>query len=369
MLFSGTESAVIAAEAARRTAQFALIGTCLTALITLIVAFLTQRSNKKTQRELKELELTNGEALAKLNAALGERKSEEDARRDYDYEARKRLYREAEPLLFRLSEASESALHRIFSLARTARNGDLGPEQPSWLQQPGYYMASTMYNLLAPAVIFRLLQDRLTLVDLTVDRRISNHYLLAKSLYISFTDDFVLAQIQPALEYNPFIDDWQEERYRQPEKHWRQGLPLGRLDAAIETMVKPMQDGPGRCMSFGEFEAAFYQDLKSEESKFAIFADIFLEFHPARRPILWRILVVQAHLHAALMGAFMERGTTGFVTDVPADFLAKDKGRIDWRSPSDSLEENVILEPVYVARAYLHKGLSTLFKEWQRDAA
>jgi hypothetical protein len=363
MLFSDTESALIAAEAARRTSQFAFIGTILTMLITVIVAFLTQRSNKKTQHELKQLELNNSETLARLNAVLGERKSEEDARRDYDYEARKRLYREAEPLLFHLSEASENALHRIFSLVRTARRGDLGPKQSSWLRQPGYYMATTIYDLLAPVVIFRLLQDRLTLVDLTRDRRISNHYLLAKWLHISFTDDFVLAQMEPLLEYAPFINGWEKKRLAMPEKHWRQGHPLGKLDVSIETMVKPAQDGPGRCMSFGEFETAFYKDLKSDESKFAVFADMFLNFHPARRPILWRILVVQAHLHAALMGAFLEGGATGFVTDVPTNFLDVDLARIDWRDPTESLEETIIQEPVHVARAYLHKRLPILFKE------
>lgn len=363
MLFADTESALIAAEAARRTAQFALIGTSLTALITIVVAFFTQRSNKKTQRELKQLELDNNETLAKLNAALGESKSEEDARRDYDYEARKRLYREAEPLLFRLSEASENALHRIFSLARTARNGDLGPTQPSWLQQPGYYMASTIYNLLAPTVIFRLLQDRLTLVDLTRDRRISNHYLLAKWLYISFTDDYVLAQMTPLSEYDPFIEGWREKRLAMPEKYWFQGLALGRLDIAIETMIKPAQDGPGRCISFGEFETIFYEDLKSDKSKFAAFADMFLDFHPARRPILWRILVAQAHLHAALMRAFMEGGATVFVTDVPDNFLGVDLARIDWRHPNDSLDTAIVQEPVHVARAYLQKRLPTIFKE------
>src|SRR5215218_7940770 len=139
MLLADTESAIIAAEAARRTAQFALVGTGVTALISIVVAFYTQWSAKKTQRELKQLELGNNEELAKLNATLGKRKSEDDARRDYDYEARKRLYKECEPLLFRLAEASENGLHRIFSLARTARMGDLGPQRPNWLQSPGYY--------------------------------------------------------------------------------------------------------------------------------------------------------------------------------------------------------------------------------------
>jgi hypothetical protein len=244
MWLADTESALIAAAAARNTAKLALAGAGISAVFSLAVALLNLRGNRKLQRELKDLELTNSqklkdlelknnEKLAKLNAALGKRKSEEDARRDYDYEARKRLYRECEPLLFRLAEGSENALHRIFSLARTARNGDLDQDR-SWLNGPGYYMASTIYNLMVPIVIFRLLQNRLTLVDLTVDQRISNQYLTAKLLYITFTEDFVLAKFEPELHYQPFVAAWEKRRAEEPRRYWRQGLTLGRLDAAIE---------------------------------------------------------------------------------------------------------------------------------------
>jgi hypothetical protein len=30
-------------------------------------------------------------------------------------------------------------------------------------------------------------------------------------------------------------------------------------------------------------------------------ADLFLNFHPEKRPILWRILVTQAHIYKALI--------------------------------------------------------------------
>lgn len=38
------------------------------------------------------------------------------ARRDYEYEARKRLYQECEPILFQFSELYESALRRIYAI-------------------------------------------------------------------------------------------------------------------------------------------------------------------------------------------------------------------------------------------------------------
>ena len=348
MWLEQTESALIAARAAESNAKLALAGSIFAAVVSLLVAWFNQRSNAKTQ-----------EKLARLNAALGKRKSEEDARRDYDYEARKRLYRECEPLLFRLAEGSENALHRIFSLARTARNGNLPQDSSTWLDGPGYYMASTIYHLMVPMVNFRLLQNRLTLVDLTVDQRISNQYLTAKLLYISFTEDFVLARFTPNLSYDPFVANELKMRQKQPEHYWRQGLTLGHLDVAIEAMIQRSQGNTDRCMTFGEFETAFEEDFQVNggASPFAAFVDLFLYFHPHKRPILWRILVVQAHLHARLMQLFVHHGAKSFLTSVPNDFAGGDLAKLDWRTPQEQLDESLITEPVRVAQSYIGERL------------
>jgi hypothetical protein len=56
--------------------------------------------------------------LEKIKNDLEIKKDEQAARRDYEYEARKRLYQECEPILFQFVELSESALKRIYALAR-----------------------------------------------------------------------------------------------------------------------------------------------------------------------------------------------------------------------------------------------------------
>jgi hypothetical protein len=160
---------------------------------------LLESEQAKYNRELEELK-------AKLDRSNVEFGTENQARKDYEYEARKRLYQQCEPLLFQLVELSENALHRIYSLARTSRRGELGGNR-GWLSDThAYYLASTIYNLLAPLVIYRLIQRRLTLVDLTVDPHINSQYLLAKRLYISFTDDFEFARIEPSIDYDPNTD-------------------------------------------------------------------------------------------------------------------------------------------------------------------
>ena len=117
-----------------------------------------------------------------------------DAQRDYEYEARKRLYQQCEPLLFQLAEFSESALYRIYSLARTARHGNL----PSWVDEDDYSLRSTMYFLISPLIILRLIQSQLTFVDLTLDSHIARQYSLLKLLFLTFTDDFTFAHMPPA---------------------------------------------------------------------------------------------------------------------------------------------------------------------------
>ena len=56
--------------------------------------------------------MTNQRSLELLRANLAQAKAEKDARIDYEYEARKRLYHECEPLLFQLTEVTASALAR-----------------------------------------------------------------------------------------------------------------------------------------------------------------------------------------------------------------------------------------------------------------
>jgi hypothetical protein len=124
-------------------------------------------------------------------------------------------------------------------------------------------------------------------------------------------------------------------------------------------MIHRSPDNTERCKTFGEFEPAFYKDLEENgvESCFASFLDVFSYFHPGKRPILWRILVVQAHLHAKLMQQFVHHGATGFLTSVPDDFMDRDLAKLDWRSPQDQLDKSVIKEPVKVARSYIGERL------------
>ena len=95
-------------------AIIALISSGFTAIITII---LTKQNDGKIRH---------------LENELQTKREELNARREYEYEAKKRLYQEYEPLLFQFNELADDALRRIIALAREAKGGNLDVPK-TWL--------------------------------------------------------------------------------------------------------------------------------------------------------------------------------------------------------------------------------------------
>jgi hypothetical protein len=234
--------------------------------------------------------------LTTLKATLEDRNSATAARRDYEYEARKRLYDEVEPLLFQVYEAMDEAHHRVRSLTRTSRNGELG-----WLQQNGYYLSSTVYKLLLPVALLRLIQKRMTLVDLGLDPQIELRYLLLKQYARSFTDDFIFAQTTPQLPYDPNNADWRKKRKEDPAVYARQALVLGDLECVADLLI--IKEGEkSRAISYGEFEGILKRFPVDDNLQEAI--DLFRGFSPDQKPVLARMLVALGCLSKFIVATF-----------------------------------------------------------------
>jgi hypothetical protein len=240
--------------------------------------------------------------LASENAALAETSAERNARRDYEYEARKRLYSEIEPLLFQLYEALEEAHYRVRSLARTSRINRM-----DWLNHPGYYLRSTLYKLLVPAVLLRLIQRRMTFIDLRVDNSIRIRYQLLKLYSRSFTDDFEMAALKPSLSYDPNSERRRELRASEPAIYMRQGLVLGDLENICETMIVRNADGRPEVTSFVEFEKLLSKAAENEDLQELL--GWFLRFSPNTRPVLARILIAQAVMAQLILSTYDEETT------------------------------------------------------------
>lgn len=309
---------------------------------------------------IQNLQAESNKTLKELEAEMNVKHDESQARLDYQYEARKRLYHECEPLIFQFVELSEDALYQIKSLARSTRQAKL----PDLLNNNAYYIASTMYRLLAPMGVYKLIQRRLTIVDLTLDRKLDNHYQLAKHLSWSFTADFDLAwglRVFP-LDYNPNDPDWEKLRQSDSKTYWRQGLPIGRLDNAVESLLTrdTQADGHHRLISFGEFESELHKTGSRVCETFSFVRDIITRFHPEARPVLWRMLITQAHIYDSIVRFHKGDVTNPKLIVVPIP--KEDRRPFFWRRDPNDIEQQQIDEPFSVAEAYLQRWLGKLFQ-------
>jgi hypothetical protein len=289
----------------------------------------------------------NEARLRYLENELAIKRAEQDARRDYEYEARKRLYQECEPILFQFSELSESAHRRIYALARNAKEGNLGPER-YWLSTDHYFIRSTIYRLIAPMAAFKILQRRLTNIDLKLDQTINIQYMLGKILYYTFSSSQDLAQSEPMIPYDPdYIgaeseglteDEKKELRIQHPEKYWLQGLKVGTLDILAESLILVNKDAEPRIRSFGEFELEFFgqrDPITSPDNRFESFFTLFSYFHPKTRPVLWRVLITQAYLYNAIRNIRNSEGLdlTNFDEVKKLFDIEGTKLKCDWKQP------------------------------------
>lgn len=337
--------------------QPAVLVALIASVTSIVVAVTSAAFAYATQRRMLDAKEKQDAELEQLKHSFSEQSAERSARREYEYEARKRLYLATEPLLFQLSERAEELQAGITGLARTARQGDLEPNA-GWLAGDNYYRRHIVYRLVALVALFHLLQDQLTQFDLRLDPRIWVQYSTSKYLAWALTDHYSLAACEPSIPYNPDRDS----------KNWDgvtewQGLPSGVLETAGQSLILPGQDGTRRVMRYGEFDEAFSDCDSSLYRTCKPVEHLFVNFHPRDRPVLWRVLIMQALLCAACTAA-RDRGPTGEHQADSSEIRAwiaiprELRGGYDWRQPDDSIEEHRVLdEPFEVASQYLERRL------------
>jgi hypothetical protein len=126
-----------------------------------------------------------------LSSSLEEQRAESDARRAYEYEARKRLYEVYEPLRLRLLECTDNAVAEMDRLV-----GQAGPGRPGF-SSAEYQVTAAVYFLLAPLAVSRMIERRLTLVDLSLDKRIYTEFVLAQRICRSVSESPPAAALHP----------------------------------------------------------------------------------------------------------------------------------------------------------------------------
>jgi hypothetical protein len=302
-----------------------------------------------------KLTLKNDERIKHLEKNLEKQQSEDKARLDYEYEAKKRLYQEYEQLLFQLHELSESTLIRIMNLTRASRNGHLSNN--SWLsKKEDYYLRSRAYRILAPMVIFKLMQRRLTLFDLKLNSYFNTQYVLAKILYLTFAKAFNIAATIPEIDYYPFSDEKTHKQSR------RQDIVIGIIDNLLEELIEYDDHNKiYRIMSYGNFEKRLCEDRKFSNLFDNIF-DIFLDFHPKEEPVLWRILIIQSLIHKLLLSNTEEQQLK-IDENHFYQILYEDEKKFDWRTEDDkkNISKERVEQEFKAAAKYLVETLNNSY--------
>ena len=310
------------------------IGAAIAAIGGFIVAFYQAQQKRQADKQLRESEGNR----VRLAAELDEARDQANAQRAYEFEARKRLYEELQPLLFQLKEQSENARWRIGGLAESARNGRLYPKKRNRLREDSpSYLPSTLYRFMAPLVSYRLCQRRLTTVDLSLDEQLDMKYRLAKMLYRTWSDGGEIAECHP-------LPNCAADR---PKSN----ISLQKIERIIEAMT--FENGAGdspRCLTLGEFLRRYEKPRSLLCKAIEPMKEAFIDFSPESRPVLWRMLIVHAHLYAALSST-----GPGNVPPHPLDVLPRAEwAKFDWRKPGHKRGEQETVEDTFAAaRTYL----------------
>jgi hypothetical protein len=322
-----------------------------------------------------------GRRTTLLAAQLQQQQADRDARRDYEYEARKRLYQQCEPILFQARELAEVARRRIISIARSCRSNDLRDDGTGWLADHNYYFKSTVYYLLAPMTMFQLLRNRLTSADLSLDPTLHVQYELLKAIYLSLTTEFALANTKPALDYDPDKADPDQPNCNDllitsPQTYRRQGLYVGTQEIVLEALTtgdKGQSDSLVRLKTFGEFTVELDTVGSPLQLVLPAFDELFKGSHPHICPVLWRVLVSQFLLYEALIqcSSTKGKGGLGLLNDRVLSIFKlppshEEIKELDWRTSVDAhVGDADISSPLVAARLYLVEQLTAVGRRFE----
>ena len=97
-------------------------------------------------------------------------------------------------------------------------------------------------------------------------------------------------------------------------------------------------------MDFGEFESRVKDPSDAVARSFERIDYLLTAFTPRTRPVLWRMLLVQAHLYRALL---LTRDQQPPTVNLWTDLWGAEPPDFDWRKP----EERALIDDAEVVRA------------------
>jgi hypothetical protein len=277
---------------------------------------------------------------------LDKEKSSFDARLVYEYEAKKRLYEQCEPLLFQAFNGLFDTEVQILGIAKDAARGRFQSGDDHWLEDP-YYLQLIIYRLFQPIVCLQLLTQKMSQIDLNLDRDIARRIAILHTLRSTLGSEFRMARSPRfPLTYDPYAKVSDEMSERNPAVYKNQGF----VDAEIDDIVSFMLSSPSpSCISWDEFR----KKVSKEPASIEVASDLFQDFHPRTSPVLWRILAG----YALCVRFALSSCPSLALADLAEIVGPEDVARFDWRtedekanSANTDTDDKKIMDDVYVAR-------------------
>lgn len=367
----------------------AIIAAFTSLLLALISVLQSARQRKKLNEQqilIENLRKESASSLESIRHDFTIKKSILDARLDYEYEAKKKLYSEYEPLFFQFTEFSTLALNHIKGISWVTFHSVQDSEKWNkeiWMDRSSYYFRETVYKLFCPLAILKLINERLNTVDVRMDSKILIVYKIGKILCSSFQHDYIIAQkmsnsvkvdkehvdkfgegFKLGAPFNQsYYDEWQKKIVINPEEfEGGEGIRTGQFDSILNELID-QREGKGRVISFNEFESKLTDDKSADWLK--ILELRFAKFDPKVNKILWRLLVIQACLHSIIRKIKdLEEVTPQLVEDFAKEFIARARRDIKDKYKA-GLSGNVTNEDeqediLNTVENYIRKGISDL---------
>ena len=160
-------------------------------------------------------------------------------------------------------------------------------------------------------------------------------------------------KVHKELNYNPYLPDYREKRETDPHIFRHQGFRNGRHDNALDCLILYKDGTPTNIISFGNFEEKL--DSTSEEdvrTDLGVARDIFFDFHPDTRPVLWRMLITQLIIHRCILETSYDRVYN--IDEITTIFYNIGAG---YAKQHPWISDDPIDDPIKVAEAYFEERI------------
>lgn len=199
-----------------------------------------------------------------VETVLGDRAAD----REYELDARKRLYEVIGPLRFQLLLACRDLSGRILAH---------GTRKPYSMEVESHYGKSTLYRILRPLAIAEIIERKIAYADFSIDKGAVELLRFKKNAFAAFSGYRLVEG-----HSNVY---WDEQK---------QHVFLYSLTRSANSLIVEDKSGRERCMRYDEFEV-FLSEL-DDYSAIRPFPSILKDFTPENKPLFWIRLVGYAYL-------------------------------------------------------------------------